>query len=131
MPSGRDVNTGRRGGGTTKKNAFCSFCRKSYRDVGPLVEGPGDVYICGECVQLCNEVLAVDGPLRTGDDFSDQSDQELVDVLLRIRGLHTGVDRAVQWAVRELRRRGVSWARIGEALGTTRQSAWERFSDED
>jgi ATP-dependent Clp protease ATP-binding subunit ClpX len=57
MPSGRDVNTGRRGGGTTKKNAFCSFCRKSYRDVGPLVEGPGDVYICGECIELCQSIL--------------------------------------------------------------------------
>ena len=48
---------GRRGGGTTKKNAFCSFCRKSYRDVGPLVEGPGDVYICGECIELCQSIL--------------------------------------------------------------------------
>jgi ATP-dependent Clp protease ATP-binding subunit ClpX len=49
---------GRRGaGGTTKKNAFCSFCRKSYRDVGPLVEGPGDVYICGECIDLCQSIL--------------------------------------------------------------------------
>ena len=60
MPSGRDVNSttgGRRGGGTTKKNAFCSFCRKSYRDVGPLVEGPGDVYICGECIELCQSIL--------------------------------------------------------------------------
>ena len=57
MPSGRDVNLGRRGTGTTKKNAFCSFCRKSYRDVGPLVEGPGDVYICGECIELCQSIL--------------------------------------------------------------------------
>jgi len=57
MPSGRDFNSGRRGGGTTKKNAFCSFCRKSYRDVGPLVEGPGDVYICGECIDLCQSIL--------------------------------------------------------------------------
>ncbi len=62
MPSGRDINLGRRtggtgGGGTTKKNAFCSFCRKSYRDVGPLVEGPGDVYICGECIELCQSIL--------------------------------------------------------------------------
>src|SRR6202142_3392792 len=57
MPSGRDVNLGRRGGGPTKKNAFCSFCRKSYRDVGPLVEGPGDVYICGECIELCQSIL--------------------------------------------------------------------------
>jgi ATP-dependent Clp protease ATP-binding subunit ClpX len=56
MPSGRDITGGRRGG-TSKKNAFCSFCRKSYRDVGPLVEGPGDVYICGECIELCQSIL--------------------------------------------------------------------------
>ncbi len=59
MPTGKDASgIGRRGtGGTTKKNAFCSFCRKSYRDVGPLVEGPGDVYICGECIELCQSIL--------------------------------------------------------------------------
>ena len=57
MPSSRDITGGRRGTGTTKKNAFCSFCRKSYRDVGPLVEGPGDVYICGECIELCQSIL--------------------------------------------------------------------------
>src|SRR6476659_8691959 len=62
MPSGRDVNLGWRqpgglGSSPTKKNASCSFCRKSYRDVGPLVEGPGDVYICGECIELCQSIL--------------------------------------------------------------------------
>jgi ATP-dependent Clp protease ATP-binding subunit ClpX len=56
MPAGKDLGGARRGG-TTKKNAFCSFCRKSYRDVGPLVEGPGDVYICGECIDLCQSIL--------------------------------------------------------------------------
>lgn len=57
MPAGKEIGGGRRGGSTTKKNAFCSFCRKSYRDVGPLVEGPGDVYICGECIDLCQSIL--------------------------------------------------------------------------
>ena len=57
MPSGKEIGGGRRSGSTTKKNAFCSFCRKSYRDVGPLVEGPGDVYICGECIDLCQSIL--------------------------------------------------------------------------
>lgn len=57
MPSGKDVVSGRRGSGSNKKNAFCSFCRKSYRDVGPLVEGPADVYICGECIELCQSIL--------------------------------------------------------------------------
>jgi hypothetical protein len=32
--------------------------------------------------------------------------------------------------VRELRRRGITWAKIGQTLGITRQSAWERFSGE-
>ncbi len=58
MPTGKDLGGGsRRGAGPAKKNAYCSFCRKSYRDVGPLVEGPGDVYICGECVDLCQNIL--------------------------------------------------------------------------
>jgi len=74
MPSGKDISGGgpsgggggKRGGGGgmttgttggTKKNAYCSFCRKSYRDVGPLVEGPGDVYICGDCIELCQSIL--------------------------------------------------------------------------
>src|SRR3954466_5012394 len=73
MPSGKDITGGGSGGGSgkrngggnmssggtggAKKNAFCSFCRKSYRDVGPLVEGPGDVYICGDCIELCQSIL--------------------------------------------------------------------------
>ncbi len=72
MPSGKDIGGGSGGGGGkrnggasmssgstggAKKNAFCSFCRKSYRDVGPLVEGPGDVYICGDCIELCQSIL--------------------------------------------------------------------------
>ncbi len=73
MPSGKDMGgggggkrsggasmstgNGGGGGGANKKNAFCSFCRKSYRDVGPLVEGPGDVYICGDCIELCQSIL--------------------------------------------------------------------------
>ena len=56
MPAGNDTSGSRRNGGS-KKNAHCSFCRKNYRDVGPLVEGPGDVYICGECIELCQSIL--------------------------------------------------------------------------
>ncbi|MEL7499908.1 MAG: ATP-dependent Clp protease ATP-binding subunit ClpX [Planctomycetota bacterium] len=56
MPAGNDSGS-RRTGGSSKKNAHCSFCRKNYRDVGPLVEGPGDVYICGDCIELCQSIL--------------------------------------------------------------------------
>jgi ATP-dependent Clp protease ATP-binding subunit ClpX len=66
MPAGKDLTGGRKGTSATKKNAFCSFCRKSYRDVGPLVEGPGDVYICGECIDLCQSILEQEQRRRGG-----------------------------------------------------------------
>lgn len=47
-------------------HAFCSFCRKSYREVGPLVEGPDDVYICAECVELCRSIIDQERRRRAG-----------------------------------------------------------------
>ena len=38
-------------------NACCSFCCNSYIRVGPFVEGPKDVYICRDCVELCQSIL--------------------------------------------------------------------------
>jgi ATP-dependent Clp protease ATP-binding subunit ClpX len=60
--------SGRRPTGNTgrNRNAYCSFCRKSYRDVGPLVEGPGDVYICGECIELCQSIIDQEKRRRGG-----------------------------------------------------------------
>ncbi|HBT77624.1 MAG TPA: ATP-dependent Clp protease ATP-binding subunit ClpX, partial [Planctomycetaceae bacterium] len=68
MSPGRDANSSDHRGGTNKKNAFCSFCRKSYRDVGPLVEGPSDVFICGECIELCQSILSQERRRRGGGE---------------------------------------------------------------
>jgi ATP-dependent Clp protease ATP-binding subunit ClpX len=65
MPSRKDLTSGKRSS-TAKKNANCSFCRKSYREVGPLVEGPEDVYICGECIELCQSILDQEKRRRGG-----------------------------------------------------------------
>src|SRR5699024_1065120 len=35
----------------------CSFCGKSQKQVEQLISGPG-VYICEECIELCNEIIA-------------------------------------------------------------------------
>ena len=35
----------------------CSFCGKNQEQVRRLVAGPGSVYICDECIQLCHEIL--------------------------------------------------------------------------
>ena len=44
-----------RGGSRTQYH--CSFCGKSQDQVRRLIAGPGAVYICDECVQLCREIL--------------------------------------------------------------------------
>jgi ATP-dependent Clp protease ATP-binding subunit ClpX len=35
----------------------CSFCGKSQKEVRKLIAGPAGVYICDECVELCNELI--------------------------------------------------------------------------
>src|SRR5947207_13340313 len=54
------------GSSNRNRNAYCSFCRRSHRDVGPLVEGPGDVYICGECIELCQSIIDQEKKRRGG-----------------------------------------------------------------
>ena len=39
-----------------EKNLYCSFCGKSQDEVKKLIAGPS-VYICDECVDLCNDIL--------------------------------------------------------------------------
>ena len=45
-------------GGEGKRGAFkCSFCGKPQQQVRRLIAGPGGIYICNECIALCNEIL--------------------------------------------------------------------------
>ena len=37
----------------------CSFCGKNQDEVAKLIAGP-DVYICNECIDLCNEIVHED-----------------------------------------------------------------------
>src|SRR5215510_13209270 len=50
------------GGQLAKKTLYCSFCFKSQHEVRKLIAGPAAVYICDECVELCNEIIARDLP---------------------------------------------------------------------
>ncbi len=51
------VRGGNGGGSRSKRSSACSFCGKSRRDVGPMVEGPKEVYICKSCVELCHNII--------------------------------------------------------------------------
>lgn len=41
-------------------NLCCSFCGKNQREVKKLIAGP-TVYICDECIELCNDIIAEEG----------------------------------------------------------------------
>jgi len=109
----------------------CSFCGKGKDKVRRLVAGPG-VFICDQCVELCSKVLQSDiqgGELSIGPD-SEVAEVLLEELRINAAGLRQSEDQ-LQRAVNLLRKNQVAWSLIGDAIGTSRQAAWERFSGED
>lgn len=61
----------------------CSFCGKSQKQVQQLIAGPG-VYICDECVELCNEIIEERQAEKVGEgvaDFDLPKPKEIFDFL--------------------------------------------------
>jgi ATP-dependent Clp protease ATP-binding subunit ClpX len=50
-------------GGNYGTVLHCSFCGKSQDEVRKLIAGP-TVYICDECIELCNEIIAEEAEER-------------------------------------------------------------------
>ena len=111
------------------ESVCCSFCSKEKDAIGKLIAGPG-VYICNECVHLCDLILAEE-QVREFGSWSERPDDELLASLGKVQAVVAQVDAAVHDHVAILRDRGISWTRIGQALGVSKQAAWERFSGED
>lgn len=107
----------------------CSFCGRPASAVSKLIAGPA-VYICDGCVRLSEEILT-DEAAGSLEDMDGQSDDELLDSMVRLHQSRDDIERTVSRYVRALRDRGVTWTRIGGALGISRQSAWERYSGEE
>ena len=51
---------------TSDKDLRCSFCGKDKETVKKFISGP-NVYICNECISLCNEILAEEDELATNE----------------------------------------------------------------
>jgi hypothetical protein len=118
--------------------AACSFCLKSNTQVRKLIAGPG-VYICDTCVDLCVQILTDELGKEEEDekvprtplwDRIDSVDEALA-LLPKMAAAGTQVEENLTALVRRARALGATWAKIGEALSMTRQSAWERFSGEE
>jgi hypothetical protein len=119
------------GGALSKKTLYCSFCFKSQRLVRKLISGPAGIFICDECVELCNDVIA-GRPLNVAKPSEREVPTErLLERLSAIKETLQGKGNQLQQVVEILRYREVTWAVIGAALDISRQSAWERFSSID
>jgi ClpX C4-type zinc finger len=118
------------GGKLPKKTLYCTFCFKSQHEVRTLIAGPAAVYICDECVELCNEIIASGPPAGASKTASPEElpTERLLERLQPIEDTIQGRGNQLQQVVDILRSREVSWAQIGAALAMSRQSAWERFN---
>src|SRR5437763_14638304 len=101
----------------------CSFCTKEEAQVTQMVAGPG-VYICNECVALCNEIFTAGGANDDNPEipyWQAMTDEQILAHLPRIASVATPVEDNLPVWVQRICDRGVSWAGIGEALGMARQ----------
>jgi len=51
-------------GSSSEKTLYCSFCGKSQHEVKKLIAGPS-VFVCDECIELCNEIIRDELPAST------------------------------------------------------------------
>jgi hypothetical protein len=111
-----------------ERTLYCSFCYKSHYQVKKLISGPANIFICDECVELCNEIIAGRPPSAKPPSAEELPTERLLERLEAIEDTVQGKGNQLQQAVDLLRSRQVSWAVIGAALGISRQAAWERFT---
>lgn len=109
-----------------KRKLRCSFCKKTEAQASRLIAGASGTLICDDCVGICNKILeATPSPFKGWDEMTDSQ------LLLSMKATESSVSALqslLHMQVAALRRREVSWADIGKALGVSRQAAWERFS---
>ena len=65
---------------------MCSFCGKSQDEVKKLIAGPS-VYICDECIQLCNEIIA--------EEYTQESEEDPPSELLKPADIKETLDQYV------------------------------------
>jgi ClpX C4-type zinc finger len=99
----------------------CSFCGKSQAQVEKLIAGPG-VYICDECVGLCNTVLEAEAV-----EVPNASVEQAVDVLNKT----DATDAPTRSWVALCLRLGATWAQIGEVMGMSATDAERQLGPND
>lgn len=78
--------------GSYSGTLHCNFCGKSQREVKKLIAGPG-VYICDECIELCNDIIYEDA-LKTTNKVAQDQVPRPHEIKLHLDGYVIGQDRA-------------------------------------
>jgi len=60
-------------GNSSEKVLYCSFCGKSQHEVKKLIAGPS-VFICDECIELCNDIIRDEVPAEAAPGRASKSD---------------------------------------------------------
>jgi ATP-dependent Clp protease ATP-binding subunit ClpX len=60
-------------GSSSEKVLYCSFCGKSQHEVKKLIAGPS-VFICDECIELCNDIIRDEVPTAEADPKAAKSE---------------------------------------------------------
>lgn len=110
-------------------NKSCSFCGIQGTSETRFAGGLGAM-MCADCVLHYAEIFASEARSKaiTRPPWNDMSDAEVLATLPLIEKASTQVNDFLGEWVAMARGRKLSWAEIGNALGVTRQAAWQRFS---
>jgi hypothetical protein len=111
--------------------ASCSFCGKDNTLVKRLIAGPG-VYICDECVGLCDDILATTASAEESAaqrTAYERSADEILQVLPAIARNADSVEADLRSLVGRLRATGISWQIIAAHLGLDPEVARKRIEE--
>lgn len=109
-------------------DVMCSYCLRSRAEAGPMVCSPLAA-ICRPCAEDAIRLHAsneTSGALPA--PASDLDGAALLRGIGEVAAAGDQVEEHLAAWVQAARGQRLSWAAIGDALGMTRQSAWERFA---
>ncbi len=111
--------------------ASCSFCKKDNRQVNRLVAGPG-VYICDECVALCDQLVGQETTAgqsaQRRAQFMNRSPAEILASLPALARTVAEVEAELRRWVLRLRELGTPWGSIAAALELSDSEVRGRFA---
>ena len=61
----------------TKKTIRCSFCNKTQKEVKKMIAGPAGLYICDECIKICENILLTSEGVQNEDNYTINSDNKI------------------------------------------------------